>query len=61
MFTVRDIIKYIDDANKTIEKNKKLNKNYRAADAKAYYEELYQNLVQQNGKLKVKRAKKSSS
>jgi hypothetical protein len=61
MFTVRDIIKYIDDANKTIEKNKKLNKNYRAADAKAYYEELYQNLVQQNGKLKVTRAKKSGS
>ena len=58
LFTVKDIIAFINKSEAKIAQDKKANPQYRAADAKAYYEELFQNLVSEHGKLK--RTKKSS-
>lgn len=52
IFSIKDITKLIQDADSVIFKNKKSNPNYRAKDAKAYYEELYQNLIAQHGNLR---------
>jgi len=58
LFTVKDIIAFINKSETKIAQDKKANPQYRAADAKAYYEELFQNLVSEHGKLK--RTKKAA-
>ena len=55
IYNIRDIVSLVDNAEKQIAKNKKANKSYKAADAKAYYENIYQSMVQEHGKLKRKR------
>lgn len=57
MFEVRDIIAILDKAENKIANNKKLNSGYRAKDAKAYYNHLFDAKVEQYGKLQ--RAKKT--
>ena len=57
MFEVRDIIAILDKAENKIANNKKLNSDYRAKDAKAYYNHLFDVKVEQYGKLQ--RAKKT--
>lgn len=57
MFEVRDIIAILDKAENKIANNKKLNSDYRAKDAKAYYNHLFDAKVDQYGKLQ--RAKKT--
>ena len=57
MFEVRDIIAILDKAENKIANNKKLNSDYRAKDAKAYYNHLFDAKVEQYGKLQ--RAKKT--
>ncbi len=51
MFEVRDIIAVLDKAENKIANNKKLNPDYRAKDAKAYYNHLFDAKVEQYGKL----------
>ena len=58
LFTVKDIIAFINKSEAKIAQDKKANPQYRAADAKAYYEEQFQNLVSEHGKLK--RTKKAA-
>ena len=58
LFTVKDIIAFINKSEAKIAQDKKANPQYRAADAKAYYKELFQNLVSEHGKLK--RTKKAA-
>lgn len=59
MFEINDIIAFIDKANKRISKEKSVNPNYKSADAKAYYEHLYQANLDMYGKLtKPKKSKK---
>lgn len=57
MFEVRDIIAILDKAENKIANNKKLNSDYRAKDAKAYYNHLFDAKVEQYGKLQ--RSKKT--
>ena len=52
IFNLKEIIKLIDNAEAKIAQNKKANPQYRAADAKAYYEEIFQNMIEKHGKLK---------
>lgn len=58
MFEVQDIIAVLDKAEAKIANDKKLNSNYRAKDAKAYYNHLFDAKIEQYGK--VKRQKVSS-
>ncbi len=51
MFEVKDIIAMIDKAEAKIKAEKKLNPNYRARDARRYYNHLQEAKVQQYGKL----------
>ncbi len=55
IYNLKDIIAIVDNAEAQIAKNKKADKSFKAADAKAYYENIYQSLVQEHGKLKRKR------
>ncbi len=55
IFTIKDIVKVVEEADAQILQNKKTNPKYKAVDAKAYYEEIYQNLITQHGKLRRKR------
>ena len=52
MFEIRDIIAILDKAETKIAKDKKLNSEYRAKDAKAYYNHLFDAKIEQYGKLK---------
>ncbi|MBO6088320.1 hypothetical protein J6P92_08265 [bacterium] len=56
MFEVKDIISMIEEANKHVESMKKANPEFKAKDAKAYFDHLYDAKVEQYGK--VKRPKK---
>ena len=58
LFDIKTISEFIDKAELKIAQEKKLNSEYKAADAKAYYEELFQNMVAEHGKLK--RSKKTA-
>lgn len=57
IFSIKDIIRLVENADSAIAKNKRTNPDYRAKDARAYYEELYQNLINQYGNLKRGRKK----
>lgn len=57
MFEVRDIIAILEKAESKIADNKKLNLNYRAKDAKAYYNHLFDAKIEQYGKLKRTKTK----
>jgi len=50
MFEVKDIITFLEKANKQIRKQKSINSSYKAADEKAYYNHLYDSFLQQYGK-----------
>lgn len=58
MFGVRDIIAILEKAENKIADNKKVNSNYRAKDAKAYYNHLFDAKVEQYGKLKRAKTQK---
>ncbi len=58
LFTIRDINATISKAEAEILKNKKANPKYKAADAKALYEDIFQTMVEKYGKLR--RVKKQS-
>ena len=60
MFEVKDIIKFIDKSNSKILKNKSANPEYRSKNAKAYYEHLYQSIVETYGKLNYTKITKLS-
>lgn len=55
MFEIKDIIEMIDKAEAKIAKDKKLNPEYRARDARRYYNYLYETKVTQFGKLQPQR------
>lgn len=57
MFEVRDIIAILEKAESKIADNKRLNLNYRANDAKAYYNHLFDAKIEQYGKLKRTKTK----
>lgn len=57
MFEVRDIIAILEKAESKIADNKRLNLNYRAKDAKAYYNHLFDAKIEQYGKLKRAKTK----
>ncbi len=52
MFEVKDIIAMIDKAEAKIAADKKANPQYRARDARRYYNSLYEAKIQQYGKIK---------
>ncbi len=58
IFTIRDINSVINRAETEILKSKKTNPSYKAADAKAVYEDISQTMVEKYGKLR--RVKKQS-
>lgn len=58
IFNLKEIVKLIDNAEAKIAQEKKTNPQYRASDARAYYEEIFQNMVSEYGKLK--RTKKAA-
>lgn len=55
MFEVKDIIAILDKAESKIAQDKKLNPEYRARDARRYYNYLYESKVEQFGKVKPQR------
>ena len=52
IFNIREIIRLIEDSNKKINTAKQSKPDYRAADTKAYYENVYNDFVSRYGKLK---------
>ncbi len=52
MFEVKDIIQMLKKAEAKIQKDKQTNPEYRARDARKYYNHLYESKIQQYGKLK---------
>ena len=52
MFEVKDIISMLKKAEAKIQKDKQTNPDYRAADARKYYNHLYESKIQQYGKVK---------
>lgn len=52
MFEIKDIISMLKKAEAKIQKDKQANPEYRAIDARRYYNHLYESKVQQYGKLK---------
>ena len=52
MFEVKDIIDSVKNAEAKIAKDRKANPNYRANDARKYYNKLYEAKIQQYGKIK---------
>ena len=52
IFDVKQIIEFIEKSNDKITTAKKQNPGYRAADARAYYENMYNDLTDKYGKLK---------
>lgn len=61
MFEVKDIIAMLDKAEAKIAKEKKLNPNYRAKDARQYYNHLYEAKIEQYGKVKPQRKLKTNA
>ena len=57
LFTVKDIIAMLDKAEAKIVANKQANPDYRARDARRYYNHLYEAKIQQYGKLQRTRTK----
>ena len=57
MFEVKEIIKMLDKAEAKIKANKASNPEYRARDARRYYNHLYEAKIQQYGKLSRTRNK----
>jgi len=58
MFEVKDIINIIKKAESKIQKQKQTNKDYKARDARAYYNHLHEAKIQEYGKLaRVKTSK----
>ena len=57
MFEVKEIIKILDKAEAKIKANKASNPEYRARDARRYYNHLYEAKIQQYGKLSRTRNK----
>ena len=55
MFEVKDIITFLEKAEKNISKQKTVNKGFRAADEKAYFNHIYDSFIQQYGKPTIKR------
>ena len=55
MFSVKDIAALIGKVEKTIQENKAINPQYKASDAKAYYGKIYNEYVNQYGKVKYSR------
>ena len=55
MFEVKDIIAILDNAESKIAQDKKINPEYRARDARRYYNYLYESKVEQFGKVKPQR------
>lgn len=52
MFEIKDIISMLKKAELKIQKDKQVNPEYRAIDARRYYNHLYESKLQQYGKLK---------
>lgn len=52
IFNIREIISLIEESNKKINAAKKSNPDYRAADTKDYYENIYSDFILRYGKLK---------
>ena len=52
IFNMKDIVALIEKTEKEITQQKKINPQYRAVDAKAKYEEIFNNMVAEHGKLK---------
>ena len=61
MFEVKDIIEIIDKAEAKIAKDKKLNPEYKARDARKYYNHLYEAKIEQYGKVKPQRKLKTNA
>ena len=59
MFEVKDIISMIRKAEAKIQQEKKTNPQYRARDARKYYNHLYESKIQQYGKVKRQVNKKA--
>lgn len=57
MFEVKDIIAMVEKANKRITDMKKANPDFRAKDAKAYFDHLYDSKIEQYGKVKKTKKK----
>ena len=57
MFEVKDIIAMVEKANKRIDSMKKANPDFKAKDAKAYFDHLYDAKIEQYGKVKKSRNK----
>ena len=52
MFEVKDIISMVKKAEAKIAEDKKINPEYRARDARKYYNHLYEAKLEQYGKVK---------
>lgn len=61
MFEIKDIIAMIDKADAKIAKDKKLNPEYKARDARKYYNHLYEAKIEQYGKVKPQRKLKTNA
>lgn len=61
MFEVKDIIEIIDKAEAKIAKDKKLNPEYKARDARKYYNHLFEAKIEQYGKVKPQRKLKTNA
>ena len=61
MFEVKDIIAMLDKAEAKIAQAKKLNPEYRAKDARKYYNHLYEAKIEQFGKVKPQRKLKTNA
>mgnify|MGYP004596728913 CR=1 FL=1 len=61
MFEIKDIIAMIDKAETKIAKEKKLNPEYKARDARKYYNHLYEAKIEQYGKVKPQRKLKTNA
>ena len=61
MFEVKDIIAMLDKAEAKIAQAKKLNPEYKAKDARKYYNHLYEAKIEQFGKVKPQRKLKTNA
>ena len=60
MFSVNDIVELLDKSNRIIREKKLANPNIKAADVKAYYNDVFDTYVARYGKLKISRKKSST-
>ena len=61
MFEVKDIIIALDKAERKIAEAKKNNPEYKAKDARKYYNHLYEAKIEQYGKVKTQRKLKTNA